>query len=250
MGNPNKLLLIFLFFSSLLTAQNLFLNVNGVDSIVEKKLIIEYKDGYRQFEKFENSKLKTIKLKHLKDSELSFIKMKLDSDTLFLKNDKYLQDIGINISSGFKGLVNDTLSVFLDTYPYTHLGSQFIINRLSLDKLPSNKEILIVHINRDGYNVIFPTFKLEEYSEYFSNLIKEDFCDCMSDKKFNQTNYKQVFESCINEPISKIIPLMETTLKTYIYPNKNNSYENRVTQFTNEILLKVNLYYNQYCYKK
>ena len=250
MKNPSKILLIILFFSSIINAQNFCVNIVGAENIEKKELIINYKDGFNQSEKIKNYNLNKIKLKNLKHSELNFIKLKLNTDTLFLKNDKYIQDIGVNISSGFKGLVNDTLNVFVDSYPYSHKGSQFVVNRFSLDKLPNNKEILIVQINRDAYNVIFPDFKLEEYSEFFSSIIKDEFCECMSDKKFDETNYKQVFESCMNEPIAKVIPLMETTLKSYKYDIKKNTYENRIMEFTNAVLLKVNLYYNKNCFGK
>ncbi len=251
MNKLSNLLFVFLFLSNFLTAQNIFMNVKGADSIAEKKLIIEYIDGYKQTEKIKNSNIKKVKLNHLKQSELSFIKLKLNSDTLFLKSKNTLQDIGVNISSGFKGFLNDTLNVFLDTYPYKHRGSQFVVNRFSIDKLPDNKKILIVQINRDAFIVKWPIFKLEEYSEYFSNLIKDDFCNCMADKNFDKTNYKQVFDSCLTEPMTKVIPLIETTLKMYIYNNDDGKeYEDRVMEFINGILLKVNLYYNDNCYKK
>ncbi len=251
MKKLNNLLFIFLLLPSLLTAQNFYLNIKGADSIAKKELIVEYKDGFKEIKKVQNSKVKKIKLGHLKKSELSFIKLKLNSDTLFLKSENILQDIGVNISSGFDGILNDTLNVFLDTYPYKHRGSQFVVNRFSLDKLPDNKKILIVQINRDAYIVKWPKFKLEEYSEYFSNLIKDDFCNCMSDKAFDKTNYKEVFDSCLTEPMTKTIPLLETTLKMYIYENNDGKeYEDRVTEFINGILLKVNLHYNDNCYKK
>jgi len=245
------LLFIFLLSSNFLKAQNFYLNVKGADSIAKKELIIEYKDGYKQTRKVKNHKIRKIKLKHLKKSKLSFIKLKLNSDTLLLKNENTLLDIGVNISSGFKELLNDTLNVFLDTYPYKHTGSQFIVNRFSIHKLPEVEKILIVQINRNAYNVKWPTFKLEEHSEFFSNSIKDDFCNCMSDKEFDKINYKQVFDSCLTEPMTKIIPHLETTLKKYIYDNDDGKgYEERVTEFINGILLKVNLHYNENCYKK
>ena len=84
------LLFIFLLLSNLLKAQDFYLNVKGADSITEKELIVEYKDGYKQTKKVKNSKKRKIKLNHLKKSELSFIKLKLNSDTLFLKNENTL----------------------------------------------------------------------------------------------------------------------------------------------------------------
>ena len=251
MKKPNNLLLIFLLFSNFLFAQKIYLNLKGVDSITEKELIIEYKDDYKQVKKVKSSEIKKIKLEHLKNSELRYIKLKISSDTLFLKSENVLQNIGINISSGFEGVINDTLNVFLDTYPYKHRGSSFVVNRFSLDKLPDNKKIMIIQIDKDAFIVKWPAFKLNEHSKYFADLIKDEFCNCMSDKTFDRTNFKEVFDSCLNGPMTKTIPLMETTLKNYVYENGNIiEYENRVTELINEVLLKVNLHYNKDCFKK
>ncbi|TNJ40848.1 hypothetical protein KFZ70_02470 [Tamlana fucoidanivorans] len=251
MKKLNNLLLTFLLFSNFVFAQKFYLNLKGADSITEKELIIEYKDDYKQVKKVKSFEIKKIKLEHLKNSKLRYIKLKINSDTLFLKSENVLQNIGVNISSGFDEVINDTLNVFLDTYPYKHKGSPFVVNRFSIDKLPDHTRIMIIQIDNDAFVVKWPIFKLDKHSEYFADLIKDDFCNCMADKTFDRTNFKEVFDSCLNEPMTKTIPLMETTLKNYIYKNNNDiNYADRVNQLINEVLLKVNLHYNKNCFKK
>jgi len=244
------LIFILLNITNSLIAQKFYFDLKGTDSIIGKEAIIEYKDGFRQTQILDNNDINIVRLKHLKNSELNYIKLKVDKDTLWLQYDANFQDIGINITSVFDEIINDTLSVFLDTFPYKHKGSQFIVNRYSLNELPDYRNFVIVHINNDSYMIKWPEFKKEEFSNYFSDLIKDDFCKCMSKKEVNQTNIQDAFQSCLEEPMTKIIPLMDTTLKNYISIEDTRNYETRVTEFINETLYKLNIYYNENCLKK
>nr|WP_298924655.1 hypothetical protein [uncultured Allomuricauda sp.] len=228
--------------------QSIQFKLDGEEEKTNKYLIIFFNDGTFQSERVESFKTEEIDLKQ-ELKKVSSIKLKLDLDTLGLKDrPPALAVFGLD-PEGMDKLAKDTLLVRKDIFPFQYSRTGDIISTESFDELVDHDKMTFYLINDDSYVIHFPEFDMEKHSEHYSDLIKDDVCNCMKNKEFDKDNFKETFESCLEKPMTDIIPSMDFVLKNYVKKTEMD-IQTSADNLVHSVLKKVNLFYNANCFKK
>jgi len=251
MNKKNTILALLMLCSNIFIGQDFIFNIVGIDRYSNKSIIIRFKNGEKEIVEVKKEGLSKKNIVNKNNSQISRIELTLNLDTIFVKVEDQLFNLGITKNSAFKNFFSDTLNLSVESFPFKNPINLKAIKRMGMVDFPDYKMLIFVNeLSRKSFTVIRPEFNLSNHSSFYSNKIKHKVCKCMQDKQYNINTYKSDLQKCLSKPFYNIIPSIDNSLNNYEETQGIKIYSEKIiVDLAKLILDNINLFVKDNCVK-